>query len=182
MQSPVLQFLGHLPRKEMSRKLDLTGMRFGKLAVVEEVGIRPGQGYLWRCRCDCGNIVIVQSGHLITGHTKSCTCIKAEKLSKLRHIHGHSHEPIYKIWNSMKQRCSNPNNHAWERYGGRGLTVSDDWKSFSNFYRDMGERPEGRTLDRINNDQGYSRENCRWATPLTQSHNRRPARPRRKKA
>ena len=96
--------------------------------------------------------------------------------NKGRATHRMSGTRIYKIWIHIIGRCTNPNDKDYPRYGGRGITVSDEWRKFENFYADMGDKPEGMQIDRINNDKGYSRENCRWATPSENSRNRRSAR------
>lgn len=154
------------------RRIDLIGQRFGKLLVVSRAP-SVGKTARWNCICDCGRDTVKSSNVLRMGTVKSCGC--------LRTLHGHCttvsgkvvRSPEYFTWRSMLARCTNLNHHAWDNYGGRGITVCEDWHVFSNFLRDMGDRPDGKTLDRINNDAGYFKENCRWATRSEQQKNRR---------
>lgn len=150
--------------------IDLSGQKFNRLFVIER-NLNKKHPVEWFCKCDCGNITSVQSHGLKSGTSKSCGCFKKESMSKIAIKHDKSLSSIYKIWTSAKGRCLNPKNKSYHRYGARGITISKDWMNFDNFYRDMGDHPEGFSLDRIDNDKGYSKENCRWATPKEQSSN-----------
>lgn len=141
---------------------DLTGRTVGLLVVI-----RPAdKKRFWECRCDCGASAIVRTDHLVHSRVKSCGCFR-------RSVHGMHHSTTHKTWDGMIQRCTNPNNTSFERYGARGVAVSPRWMKFSNFLADMGERPVGRALDRIDNAKGYEPGNCRWATHAEQGQNRR---------
>lgn len=156
---------------------DLSGRRFGLLVVDERVGTTEDSKALWRCRCDCGGESVVRGCYLRSGHTKSCGCQKGRRNGEAAATtHGMSGTPTYGTWRKMIERCTNPNARQWEWYGGRGVTVCDRWRSFENFLADMGERPEGRTLDRVDVNGNYEPGNCRWATWPEQCANKRPKR------
>lgn len=162
------------------KAIDISGVRFGRLTAVSDVGSQGGFR-LWLCRCDCGADVKVNSRSLRSGNTSSCGCFRKQKMSELataRNLrHGHNYagkeSPTHKSWTAMIQRTTNSNYTHWKDYGGRGITVCDQWRSFEVFLADMGERPEGKTLDRINVNGNYEPGNCRWATLSEQQKNKR---------
>lgn len=153
----------------------LAGERFTRLTVVsldKEVG-NGGRRY-WVCLCDCGATTKVTTSKLRAGSTKSCGCYAADSLRNIRLRHGMVKSPEFKAWSEMRQRCGNKNNHNYYNYGGRGITVCERWSSFESFIVDMGYKPScEHSLERVDNNRGYSPDNCIWADKTTQARNRR---------
>lgn len=167
----------------MSKIQVRVGSRFSRLTVIA-----PAEHpRFWMCRCECGTEKAIRQEYLTRGTTKSCGCLHAEHKSTGSPTHGHTKRdqkhPLYQIWSGMRQRCQNPNSPSYERYGGRGIKVCDEWEDFVTFITDVGERPpnpEGWlsqrsywSLDRIDNDGNYEPGNVRWATPSEQRNNQR---------
>lgn len=145
---------------------DIIGKKFGKWFAIADAGTNERQQKFIRCRCDCGFEQDIQASRLMVRGTYSCRMCNVKK-------HGMEATPTYNTWRCMVARCTQPNNHNYKRYNGRGIFVCERWKTFANFFEDMGVKPEGLQLDRINNDDGYYKENCRWVTPKVNSNNRR---------
>lgn len=150
---------------------DISGLRFGRTVAVERTGEKRWGVYLWRCICDCKAEHIAAVNSLKSGLVKSCGCLASETARSKSKKHGQYGTPTYKVWDSMHQRCTNPNSTSYKRYGALGLTVCAQWGEFENFLQDMGERPAGLSIDRIDNSKGYEPGNCRWATPRQQRMN-----------
>lgn len=155
------------------RKLDITGRRFGKLTAIKISENRTISGRLqWECRCDCGNIVFSVPYDLTSLRRKSCGCSDMRAFGNK--THGMTNTPTYISWVACKVRCYNPEHSKYPYYGGRGITVCDRWlESFENFLEDMGERPEGTSLNRIKDANIYSKETCEWATKSFQQYDQR---------
>lgn len=154
----------------------LPGQKYARLTIVERV---KGKDRRFLCRCDCGNMKEVSGQNLRNKdplkRVMSCGCLKAGRPARLRHGHcvGGKQSPTRISWNAMRLRCNNPKSVSYPAYGGRGIKIDPRWNDFANFLEDMGERPEGTTLDRIDVNGDYTKDNCRWATKEVQTTNRR---------
>lgn len=154
----------------MSKVADLKDKVYGLLTVVSFDGVlRTASGRtraMWGCMCECGNSCVVQNGQLTSGRTKSCGCLKRRKKTE------YYASPTYKSWHMMKQRCNNSNYDRYDYYGGRGISYQESWEDFKVFLDEMGVRPDNTTLDRIDVNGNYTKDNCRWATTSEQAYNK----------
>ncbi len=159
----------------MTKIIDLIGQRFIRLVVIGRAINSPCRHSRWLCLCNCGNKIVVQSNSLKSGNTKSCGCLFREG-NNIKHGHTKNGRVtlFYKVWDSMVQRCVNPNNKDYHNYGGRGITACKEWLKFENFNKDMrnGWKP-GLQIDRENNNQGYHPGNCQWVTTKINNRNKR---------
>lgn len=156
----------------MPKTINMIGQKYNKLTVLSKVETNHN-GYVYECLCDCGNKKVIEGKSIRSGLTKSCGCIRSQYVSTKNKTHEKTNTGAYKSWRAMKTRCTNLNTPSYKNYGERGITICDRWLNFENFYEDMGDRPEGKTLERIDNSKGYSRENCKWASKKEQNRNTR---------
>lgn len=156
----------------MAFKIDLTGQEFGYLSVIGFSRQDHKSHSFWMCKCVCGVEKEFRSNNLRRGLSQSCGCMKGAMITDSKIRHGLAGARVYKCWAKMRQRCINPKDKRYDRYGGRGIKVCDRWQSFENFYADMGEMPEKMTLDRIDVNGDYCPENCRWTDMTTQQRNK----------
>ena len=154
----------------------MIGKYYSRLKVIERIEdyITPngGKHIQYKCECVCGNLAVAQKDHLTSGRKKSCGCLRKENGKK---THGGTHTRLYRIWANMRNRRSNHRNPAWGRYGGRGIRVCDDWECFENFkyWAYSSGYSNELTLDRVDNNQGYEPDNCRWSNAFQQANNKR---------
>lgn len=171
-----IKIIGH-HKSPVLRGQEITGMKFGRLTVIEFVGYNDTKDRHYKCVCECGTEVVTRRKSLINGGKKSCGCWYREYQQNKSITHGHgTHKYVdrtYSSWRSMLDRCKNERSVSFDRYGGRGIKVCDRWCRFENFLEDMGERPDGTTLDRIDTGGDYEPKNCKWSTIKEQARNQR---------
>lgn len=156
------------------KQKDLSGIRFGRLLAVSRVGTTTYGKPIWLCKCDCGKSVEVVSANLRSGNSQSCGCLKSALTADRKFIHGRNGgDPTYGTWVAMKARCLRERSSAFHKYGAKGVAICERWMFFVNFLEDMGERPDGMTIDRIDGSGNYEPGNCRWATPAQQRANQK---------
>ena len=159
----------------MPNIFDITNKKFGRLTAIKFV-YRRGKDYYWLFKCDCGKEKIIRRNFVTGGKIVSCGCYHKEKISLIKRTHHLRKSPLYKVWDKMKQRCFNKNCCSYKNYGGRGITICNEWKNdFKAFYDRANKNgyKKGLSIDRINNNGNYEPSNCHWATPSEQVRNRR---------
>lgn len=162
----------------MPKFINLVGKRFGRLIVIEKAENNRWGQIQWLCLCDCGQEAVVRGCYLVSNHTKSCGCLQKEARVQSSVKHGHyknrKQSKTYKAWSGIIQRCNNPRNGRYHRYGKRGITVCKRWVEFKNFLEDMGKKPTDKhSIDRVNNNGNYCKSNCKWSLPKEQARNRK---------
>ena len=165
-----------------AKPLDVTGERYGRLAMLRRVGIEEHKA-MWLAACACGTECVVMLSAVRQGRVSSCGCLRREtvhSIGKANARHGMTDTPTWRSWKSMNERCSNPRLRGWAYWGGSGISVCVRWRTFEHFLSDMGERPPGTCIDRIDNDGNYEPGNCRWASVSQSNQNKRPGGRRRK--
>lgn len=154
--------------------IDLVGKRFGKTVVICKDNEKRGKQILWVCKCDCGKVHVTPGSNLRGGHTKSCGCLKNENPATVTHGHciGGNFSGAYKTWAKMRYRVLDPKCGSYKDYGGKGITIDPAWDSFETFFKDMGPRPPGCSIERIDRDGNYEKSNCKWADKFEQANNK----------
>jgi hypothetical protein len=158
----------------MTRKIasKLIG-KYGRWTIIKYVGKSISGEQMYEAVCECGSTHVVHGRTLTRNMSTQCNNCRLKEVKKSLTTHGQSYSLTYRVWDSMVRRCNNITHHAYKSYGGRGIKVCEEWLKFENFWKDMGEKPKGLQIDRINNDGNYEPNNCRWVTPKENMNNRR---------